>query len=1297
MEFQVVLLYGASTKDLLVYSINPLNTSALSSSSALEVDQCDNAKILQLHFLDRDSGLFVPQTGFADQVDATQLEGIQISGYPFLFCTIGDIFSILNKDVATAVFAGVQTAFRRINAEGGIDGKILSLLLLGDSYSAAKTTTWAARALVEYPQLSGFVGSFGTAPSEALASYLSTEGLDIPLIEPITGNVNLYRPPLNRVIRTARTCYQHEAAAWSAHYARTRSNSSRFAVLRWDNAFGQQFEEMLSVHLAAEGLSINTMVKFPPGTTNIYPYITSLIRAEPNYVGIIATGTDCALPQDSFKKNITYYISSVVGQVLPDMLHKLDVRASFVFSSHVIPPEGEMPVSFTSALMADFAEFAPYVISIESSLREGYIAGRIIASSLLYAADNGKLSGSLLRDLIDDCGVFNISGFSIGPFSTNLSGLRDVWMTGVDIPNSKYASTAVAIVHGNGSCPLISVTEESQPASKTLLISLAVVLPICLIALVVTSVALFWLWRSREKCPEQGIPRQQLSAFIQKNRLALSRVVACIVAIVGILIVVLLFFGISLSTTKKGVTSTIPLLFNQTTFRVRDFMDMSLNKPQMATVQIAQSVESFNISLGKNTWTDWALFLSNQISVLGNSTQMIYFGLNSGELVGATKGGMISSCVYGVCYWPIQEDIVIGYPAPSAILLNDSSYDCRWKSWWLLASLSGIPTWSGGDSVSLTVSFATPVVDESTSSTYAVFGVEISLGIMQNLLSELPLTERTIVLITEEDGSMLISNKAESSGDTVKANILLSSDSTIACVAENFNLQLQQNPSKAFVTNSTEPIIATFTCHGETILASLYNWVDSFNYVFVIIIATPEKDFTEEYTHSLKVLLGTALTVLFAVALLTVGALLLFTRVYGRIAVQDSNVNDQANVDSGLQQVIKQLRSVKEGIKDHNLSSTLDAVIEKLTETKSLYLPDLHNISNDKETNAWINEEFITKEAHPVQRGISPWNRNSPRTVERSDSLLRRTDQWNFNVFELGAKTDHTLVDCFFSILKARNILQAVHLEPQSLENLLVQLEALYIKTPYHNVFHATDVLQCMHYFLSSSLVEKLNLTPLEQLAIFIAAAAHDVGHDGRNNAFHVATCSERALRFNFVSVQENYHANTTLKLAFDLFLFKKLTAEEAHSLRTIIVDLILATDMTQHFSFLGKFSTRLESNNFAPQDSDKLLILQMLLKAADISNASRPFEIMAKWSTKVIEEFFLQGDEERSLSLPISPFMDRENSNPIKSQQGFISFIVKPLYEAIAKFAPEVVALPLKHLEDNLKFWKETTTWPSV
>ena len=96
-----------------------------------------------------------------------------------------------------------------------------------------------------------------------------------------------------------------------------------------------------------------------------------------------------------------------------------------------------------------------------------------------------------------------------------------------------------------------------------------------------------------------------------------------------------------------------------------------------------------------------------------------------------------------------------------------------------------------------------------------------------------------------------------------------------------------------------------------------------------------------------------------------------------------------------------------------------------------------------------------------------------------------------------------------------------------------------------------------------------------------------------------------------------------------------------------------------------------------------------MALKCADISHTAKSSEIHLEWTNRVTEEFYHQGDIERERNLPLSPFMDRKTGDLPKSQIGFISFLVLPLYKAWCEEFQDSQPC-LNSLTTNLEAWKQ-------
>ncbi|CAE8709123.1 unnamed protein product, partial [Polarella glacialis] len=134
------------------------------------------------------------------------------------------------------------------------------------------------------------------------------------------------------------------------------------------------------------------------------------------------------------------------------------------------------------------------------------------------------------------------------------------------------------------------------------------------------------------------------------------------------------------------------------------------------------------------------------------------------------------------------------------------------------------------------------------------------------------------------------------------------------------------------------------------------------------------------------------------------------------------------------------------------------------------------------------------------------------------------------------------------------------------------------------------------------------------RIATDIAALAHDVGHFGRNNAFCSNVSHELALIYNDRSILENMHAATCFQLmkVRGCNILADSSRENRRQFREHVVGLILATDMTSHFEFLGKIRVRAAHEEFNPQEhaEDRRLVTHCCLKAADLGHAALPWEM---------------------------------------------------------------------------------------
>eukprot|EP00727_Mastigamoeba_balamuthi_P010979 m51a1_g6503 hypothetical protein (1410) ;mRNA; f:215860-220370 len=318
------------------------------------------------------------------------------------------------------------------------------------------------------------------------------------------------------------------------------------------------------------------------------------------------------------------------------------------------------------------------------------------------------------------------------------------------------------------------------------------------------------------------------------------------------------------------------------------------------------------------------------------------------------------------------------------------------------------------------------------------------------------------------------------------------------------------------------------------------------------------------------------------------------------------------------------------------------------------------------------------------------------------------------------------LSEIALAIMEARGLVERFTIPREALSRWLVAIETGYRDNPYHNAVHAADVTQAMNWLLGATGNEG-QFSDVELLAVVTACAIHDFAHPGVTANFLWASRNALALQYNGVSVLESMHVAE----AFNLMLrgHKDLTATAKMACATattrgagalalaaeggsdaynwmaqvprdvfdqfhrLVVQLVMATDMAQHVAILGEANTALAGGGQLNWRSatDRLLLLRLMIKVADLSNAFRPWKHCEAWAAKICAEFFAQGDQERALGLPVSPFMDRATANVPKVQVTFLDLLVRPLLDVLVRAVPQASPL-IDSLRLNRTQWARQT-----
>mmetsp|Transcript_29009 Transcript_29009/g.75040 ORF Transcript_29009/g.75040 Transcript_29009/m.75040 type:complete len:974 (+) Transcript_29009:37-2958(+) len=225
-----------------------------------------------------------------------------------------------------------------------------------------------------------------------------------------------------------------------------------------------------------------------------------------------------------------------------------------------------------------------------------------------------------------------------------------------------------------------------------------------------------------------------------------------------------------------------------------------------------------------------------------------------------------------------------------------------------------------------------------------------------------------------------------------------------------------------------------------------------------------------------------------------------------------------------------------------------------------------------------LQEQLQEQQEQPMQQLLHGHDSLAHPLREEMDHVLGLAyDNFSFDAFKLAAVTQgHPLSTLAFYLFHKNNLITGFNLHAVKLARFLRNIEAGYCpKNPYHSAIHAADVLQTLHVVMQQGGIVPQYADRLSLMAALMAAIMHDYEHMGLTNDFLVNNSSPLAIRYNDRAPLENHHlaAGFTVLHSRDHNFLDGLPKAEYSRLRKIVIDLVLATDMKQHFALVGQFN----------------------------------------------------------------------------------------------------------------------------
>ena len=247
-------------------------------------------------------------------------------------------------------------------------------------------------------------------------------------------------------------------------------------------------------------------------------------------------------------------------------------------------------------------------------------------------------------------------------------------------------------------------------------------------------------------------------------------------------------------------------------------------------------------------------------------------------------------------------------------------------------------------------------------------------------------------------------------------------------------------------------------------------------------------------------------------------------------------------------------------------------------------------------------------------------------------------------------------------------------------------------KNPYHNFFHAADVVQNLYQLLKKikdsygifDVTEEYK--NLDIFTLIIAAAAHDFKHPGRTNSFYrqnIEVPLYNELK-EFNGQLESYHIQESIKLINsndENNILSKLDESQKNRFYLVFNNSINSTDNAfngEKAEFLEKYKDVIKaktvdkvkkkldklSDNNLDIDEVKIIVLGILLHAVDISNPTKDYDLFIVWSVKVSAESCNQYNDEVKYKFTKFTSCNKNETEFYAGEKYFLENIIKVFYD---------------------------------
>jgi branched-chain amino acid transport system substrate-binding protein len=354
---------------------------------------------------------------------------------------ISAAFTGAAKELGRQMKLGIDTAFKRINEAGGVEGRMLKLISADDG-NEPKRTAENMKQLYEKDEVFGIIGNVGT-PTAAVAVPYALERRML-FFAAFTGAPVVRHDPPDRYVFNYRSSYAEETDAAVRYLVKMRRiPPSQIAVFAQQDPYGDAGFAGVAKAFRALGVNDSGILRlnYQRNTVDVEDAVNQLKLQRPPIKAVVMVAVYRAAAKfiekthDLFPGMIYTNVSGVGGTALADELLLLGPRyASGVVVTQVVPA-----VSGYSSLVLDYknslAKYFPGEAADYVSL-EGFISANILIEAIKRTGP--QLETEKLIDVLENMRNLDLGlGVPLSLCRAEHQASHKIWGTAID-ENGKY-------------------------------------------------------------------------------------------------------------------------------------------------------------------------------------------------------------------------------------------------------------------------------------------------------------------------------------------------------------------------------------------------------------------------------------------------------------------------------------------------------------------------------------------------------------------------------------------------------------------------------------------------------------------------------------------------------------------------------------------------------------------------------------------------------------------------------------------------------------------------------------------